>query len=294
MINRIVLLSMACLTCLGFTACEDDMTSGQYIGQTLDVEVIDRVQDSQPATKVVYTGFQTTFENEDAIGVYVYNPEDGTLVLSNVKYWYSNGKWLTSEVVPYKSSYEYYAYFPYHATHGYSPDFESGDAITGFSDFMTDVNNVFWKADQSTKANYDACNLMGAKGVKGEERKVTFVMDHLRALAVINSVTNQYYFKDDPETLYYASLEFTGSNKPLAIDDKFYFLMKPDATLNIGGVDFTAGRGEYLEQSCGIMENTYTKSYMTSTNGGTSFSTSTSTPSWLTKTPIRNGDKPMT
>ena len=181
------------------TSCKEDVVIDNPVpfdNYSSDDELVVEIDgdNSQCAqTRVAYSGWATTFETGDKIGIYCWN---GTsVVAANVPFTkQSNGTWTTATNtrVPYNSSYTYFCYFPYNASHGYTPG-TSGNADTRFATFITDASNKFWKADQSTKANYDASNLMIAQGTHvGSGNKVNFAMDHKRGLIVINGEGVQY------------------------------------------------------------------------------------------------------
>lgn len=200
---------------------------------------IDGDNSQRAQTRVAYSGWATSFETGDQIGIYCWN---GTsVVASNVPFTkQSNGTWTTATNtrVPYNASYTYFCYFPYNASHGYTPG-TSGNADTRFATFITDASNKFWKADQSTKANYDASNLMMAQGTHvGSGNKVNFAMDHKRGLAV---------FTGDA-----ADATFTG-NIPYLMSGKKYFHMKPSTTTSFtddeGTYSLSAASGKYVSHS---------------------------------------------
>lgn len=223
------------------TSCNEDVVIDNpvVVNTTPDDELVVEIDgdNSQRArTRVAYSGWATSFETGDQIGIYCWN---GTsVVASNVPFTkQSNGTWTTATNtrVPYNASYTYFCYFPYNASHGYTPG-TSGNADTRFATFITDASNRFWKADQSTKANYDASNLMiGAGSHVGSGNKVSFAMSHKRGLAV---------FTGDMD-----AATFTG-NIPYLISDKKYFHMKPSTSTSFtddeGTYSLTAAAGRYV------------------------------------------------
>lgn len=227
------LAGMLLAACTGDVALEDKATQKYGL---LKVEVIDGLAAS--ATRAEYSGFPvTTFEEDDAIGVYAFN---GTsYIASNVKYTrQADGSWETEGRVPFNAGYTYYAYFPWRET-VYSPS-TSGtvDAVdTKFDSFISDASGYFWQADQSTKAGFTYSNLMIAKGTftDAENLTVKFTMAHKRGLAIFdgNGATTAAY---------------TG-NTPYKMGDKKYFLMKPSLSTSFtdfsGTYSLSAPAGEY-------------------------------------------------
>lgn len=227
-------------------SCDEDMVIDNPVGSTIhddintvsDLVVEINSENSQGAqTRVAYSGWATTFETNDQIGVYCWNGT--TVVAANVLFTkQSNGTWttVTGTRVPYNSSYTYFCYFPYNSSHGYTPG-TSGNADTRFATFIADANNKFWKADQSTKANYNASNLMVGAGTHvGSGNKVRFAMDHKRGLAV---------FEGEDAT----DATFTG-NIPYLMSSTQHFLMKPSVSTSFtddsGTYSMTAPSGKYV------------------------------------------------
>ena len=198
------------------------------------------VSDNLATTRAAYSGFpSTTFETGDAIGIYAF--DGSSYVTNNIRFVkQSDGSWLPDEEVPYVEDYTYYAYFPYRAT-TYTP-FTSGavDAVdTKFASFISDASNYFWKANQSTKANFTYSNLMIAKGTvtdtDDDAVTIKFTMVHKRGLAV---------FTDDA-----ADATFTG-NIPYLMGTTKYFLMKPSSSTSFtddeGTYSLSAASGRYV------------------------------------------------
>ena len=227
-------------------ACTSDIALEEQAAVTYDnhhllkVEVVDG---SSAVTRADYSGFpSTTFETDDAIGVYAF--DGNSYVVSNIRFVkQSDGSWTPDEEVPYNEDYAYYAYFPYRST-VYSPS-TSGtvDAVdTKFANFISDASNYFWKADQSTKADFTYSNLMIAKGTvtdtDDDTVTIKFTMAHKRGLAV--------FTEDAPDAT------FSG-NTPYQVGSTMQFLMKPDVatsfTDNTGTYSLTAAGGEYVSHS---------------------------------------------
>lgn len=272
----------------------DDKIETKNDSHFLKVEVTDKF--AAAATRADYSGFPTTtFEEDDAIGMYAFNGT--TYVASNVRYVkQSDGSWLPDEDVPYCDGYTYYAYFPYRST-VYTPS-TSGtvDAIdTKFADFIEDGNNYFWQADQSTKAGFTYSNLMIAKGtvtdVGEDEATVKFTMVHKRGLAIV-SAANKWYYTDATGTKYTATPVFDGANVPYDEGGTLYYLVKPDVNTSAFGRTINLPAGEY--KSCPIkLTGTPTYQYSVSTNQGSTWgSFSSSKPSWLTITPNETEGQP--
>ena len=237
---------IAAMVSMFLTACTDDVSLEDNArlksSESIRISVTDELMTS--ATRAVYSGFpSTSFEEGDAIGIYVFN--GSSYVTSNIRFVkQSDGSWLPDNTVPYNENYSYYAYFPYRAT-VYTP-VTSGtvDAVdTKFASFISDASNYFWQADQSTKAGFTYSNLMIAKGnvtnVNENTATVSFTMKHKRSLAVFSGGS-------------VSDLTFTG-NIPYLVGDTEYFLMKPTvSTVFNDGYDtytLSASVGEYVTKS---------------------------------------------
>lgn len=275
--NSIWLLSLVSLAG-GLTSCTDKVDDFMSDPDALHVEVMD-ASDSI-STRTAYSGFHTDFEEGDAIGVYAFN--GSSYVSSNIKFTkQADGSWLPDSKVVYNPSYTYYAYFPYISS-PYTPSTSSGDEDTKFSNFISDNSNYFWKTDQSTKANYDASNLMITTGVLHSDRTVKFSMKHKRGLAIIGDAVNQWYYSTDTETKYSMTPVFSG-NIPYNYESKNYFLVKPNTTTSVAGLSLKITAGKYMVSDGVQITGTPSYTYSLSTDQGSNWgSFSSSKPSWLT------------
>lgn len=253
---------LAGLASILLAACTEDIVTDNL--SNLKVEICDG---SGSVTRADYSGFpSTSFETGDAIGVYAF--DGSSYVYSNVKFIkQSDGSWLPDGATPkFKTDYTYYAYFPWRST-VYTPS-TSGtvdDVDTKFSSFISDASNYFWKADQSTKADFTYSNLMIAKGTVTAAPTVKFTMAHKRGLAVFNGTGA-------------ASAEFTG-NIPFLMGSTRQFLMKPATstsfTDDFGSFSLTADAGEYVNKSISgktFVLNVTGPSAFTYTGGSNSYS----------------------
>ena len=262
---------------LSLTSCKE-LLDTPYDPNALHVEVTDGYgistpEDGSKATRATYTGFTTTFDEGDAIGVYVY---DGTnYVASNVKFTkQSDGSWLPDGKIVYNPSYTYYAYFPY-SENAYTPSTSEGDVETKFADFISDADNNFWKADQSSKANFTASNLMLSSAKANSDRTLKFTMKHARGLAIINVSSNTWSYSENQAEKYPLTPVYT-ENIPYQQDDITFFLMKPDSITTLDGIAIKASSGKYAYKAIKITSNPYFE-YSVSTDGGLSWSEYSST-----------------
>lgn len=260
---------------LSLTSCKE-LLDNPYDPNALHVEVTDGYgistpEDGSKATRATYTGFTTTFDEGDAIGVYVY---DGTkYVASNVKFTkQSDGSWLPDGKIVYNPSYTYYAYFPY-SENAYTPSTAEGDVDVKFADFISDADDYFWKPDQSSKADFTASNLMLSSAKANRDGTVKFTMKHARGLAIISIGNNCWYYSYGEK--HSLTPVFTG-NIPYQQDDITYFLMKPDSITTLDGIAIKASAGKYAYKAIKITSSPNFE-YSVSTDGGLSWSEYSST-----------------
>ena len=244
-------LYIAVLASMLFASCTEDIYIENIVlknKNTLNVEVTDEF--AAAVTRANYTGFPaTTFEEGDAIGVYVF--DGSSYVVSNTRFVkQSDGSWLSDEDIPYEDGQTFYAYYPYRSI-VYTPS-TSGtlDAVDSrFASFISDTSNYFWCEDQSTKVNFTYSNLMISKGTitDTDDGSVTvkFTMKHKRGLAVLNGdAADEYY----------------SGNIPYNIEDNMYFLLKPSTETTIGGYNLSAPEGKYVSRTITI---DYSTRYLT-------------------------------
>ncbi len=279
------LLFIGLMASIGLTSCTEDVTSPDtpVYASGIRIEVTDGSEAGGKAnTRVAYSGFSASFQEGDAIGLYAVNGT--TTVSTNVKFTkQSDGSWLPEDgkTVTYNPDYTYYAYYPYTSS-PYSMA-TSGNVDARFAAFITDSSNKFHKADQSTLANFMASDYMHAQGVVTGDKIVKFTMNHKKAMAVISdaNIQNKWYYSDDTGTQYTPTLVFSG-NVPYENGAYKYFLMKPNTSTSVGGLQLSAESGKYI-QARAELTGTPTYEYATSTDQGATFGTfTTSRPAWLT------------
>lgn len=201
--------------------------------QSLIIEISDANLDGKATTRAAYSGYTTTFESGDIIGLYVV--KGSRVINANVPYTFNGTAWTTSSTVEYNDSYSYYAYYPYISS-PYTPNFAQSTVDGKFSNFLTDTSDKFHKANQSTKANFQASDLMIAEGSKSGSNTVSFSMLHKKGMAVFNG--------DGA-----ADATFTG-NIPYLMGTTKYFLMKPSHSTSFtddeGTYSLSAASGRYV------------------------------------------------
>lgn len=133
----------------------------------------------------------TIFEENDCIGVYVVNETTHQIEQANVPYHYLGQMWDSNSDIAFATSGKsYYAYFPYQENPTGAPtagsSFSGSDAAEFFSSLISSWTIL---ADQSTKANYVASDLMVGKATVADNNgttEVEFQMDHQMGLVVLN------------------------------------------------------------------------------------------------------------
>ncbi len=213
------------------TACSaEEVVTNDYVKGdcSLNIEVT-----QGNLTRVDHDGMSATFEADDVIGLYAVN-ENGVTEFSNIAFTYNGSSWTAASDVVFDPDWSYYAYYPYVAS-PYTPDFSQSTVDTKFATFIADASDKFHLANQSTKANLNASDLMIAQGAAAGMNTIKFDMDHKKALALI-------YVNG-------AAAFFTpfGDNKPYFKDGKGYFCMKPNTTTTIAGYELSAAGGKCVK-----------------------------------------------
>ena len=237
------------MAAMSLASCSDYMEDkSPNVPGSLKIEVADA---GLGTTRAVYSGYTTTFENGDQIGLYAV--KGNRIVTNNACFTYDGSEWTTSSIVEYNDGYTYYAYYPYVAA-PYSPDFSASGVDAIFDDYIDDASNKFHQQNQSTKANYQASDLMIAQGADAGSNTVSFAMLHKKGLAVF-----------DGEGALEAT--FSGDNKPYTHSSKRFFLMKPSTATEFtdddaGTYSLSASAGKYVTHN---IAESYTNYFLTVT-----------------------------
>ncbi len=237
------------MAAMSLASCSDYMEDkSPNVPGSLKIEVADA---GLGTTRAVYSGYTTTFESGDQIGLYAV--KGNRIVTNNACFTYDGSEWTTSSIVEYNDGYTYYAYYPYVAA-PYSPDFSASGVDAIFDDYIDDASNKFHQQNQSTKANYQASDLMIAQGADAGSNTVSFAMLHKKGLAVF-----------DGEGALEAT--FSGDNKPYTHSSKRFFLMKPSTATEFtdddaGTYSLSASAGKYVTHN---IAESYTNYFLTVT-----------------------------
>ena len=283
-------LMLALAGMMPLASCSDDAfekAAGNVTkddGRSILVEVDSETPDADTRTQYNLAAWHTEFASGDEIGVFAYNGTDP--VASNIKFTYDGTRWNGEVTIPYNENYTYFAYYPY-AGERNNPPYTvgtSGTVDSRFSSFISDSNNKFHYADQSTAANFAKSDYMHAQGTESGLRTITFTMQHKKALAVIGQTVNKWYDTTDPMTPNSVDPVFTG-NIPLSSGPYHYYLCKNNVATTVGGTSFTGQGGKYVIKDASVLTGTPSFTYSVSTDGGNTWrSFSSSRPSWLTVT----------
>ncbi len=234
------------------TACsaEEIVTtdSSQLNSQCLVLEV-EKPQFGNGTTRAAISGLEMTFESGDVIGLYAVD-ENNTVKSSNVAFSYNGSAWSAASDVTFDPDWSYYAYYPYVAS-PYTPDFSQSDIDDVFATFIADASNKFHLANQSSKANFNASDLMIAQGTVSGSNTVCFTMDHKKALAYL-------YLPEEPDIW----TSFSGG-QPYVVGTKGYFCMKPNTATNVAGYELTASAGKAIKCVVTEFEHDTSGKYLT-------------------------------
>ena len=237
----------------GFAGCSEYMDDKGTARGPLKISVSDDRYNDSIATRVVFSGFRSSFEDGDRIGIYVVNGT--THYADNVCYTYNEalGEWTTPSELEYADELTYYAYYPDIDT-PYAVDY-SGAATTDevFAAFIADASEKFHVVDQSTKWAFEASNLMVAKGLHTDGTTVNFAMARQKGLAVFGG-------GDASEAV------FSGENIPYKDGNMHYYNLKPSVmttfTDNISSTyTLFADNGKYVYKN--IMHDYIQRDYLT-------------------------------
>ena len=238
--QKFFLVGFLAATLMTGCSAEDEMAGAQQPPKSnaqFEIEVSDAGSDADGETRAAYSGLTTTFETGDRIGVYAVDGS-GTVQTANAMFTkQAGGSWTTSTTIVFNPEWSYYAYYPYVAS-PYTPNFALSGIENQFSNFISDASNKFHQANQSSKANYSASDLMIAKGTLSGTNKVAFSMFHKKGLAVLSG-----------EGLGFANFS---TNIPYQNGDKMYYLMKPSTATSVGGQSLTAASGKYVSCVYGL------------------------------------------
>lgn len=225
-----ILLLMAVLF---LSACsnEEDL---QEVKEPAILKVIVGKDAASSESRAAISGYSTTFEAGDMIGVYVVN--EGSEICSNVPYVFNGTTWELADATKkayYSDSFSYFAYYPYQAEMGYTTAYL--DDADGF--FSLVVDNWTPQTDQSTLSSYNASDLLIGKGTgNSATASVTFSLYHTMGLVEIrlNDATGAYVndLSGYDSKVYFKEESIASAPIPYNTGNIFYYIGKPGQTID--------------------------------------------------------------
>lgn len=285
-------------------SCSESIEETSYLDDPNQLHIEVAGTQESGITRTYVRGFQTRFFYPDKIGVYAFD-KNNRCVYKNIEYSLdiTSTVWEPSENIIFDSTYTYYAYYPY-KDEPYEVLETSGDKDVKFSNFISDSENIFWKADQSTDTNHMASDLMTSEGTIGNHKTVRFVMSHKMGMARIDENTensaNLTYSNEKTSSSYYCKPVFEG-NKPFlntrmflgnaSAFNEYQFFVKQNTNTLLDGYVFNIKQGEVEWEKISLTGNPQL-SYSISDDGSNFGVPTTTSPSWLQVTPVYEEGKP--
>ena len=213
-----------------FMACsQEEETEREYEPVPLKV-LINQSQSTD--TRATLSGLSTEFEAGDTIGIFVEN-EDYTQYY-NVPYVFDGSNWnlasgeYTPKRVSFLSNYHYYAYYPYTKSlpgWPYYNDSDEDGTCTADDFFENVIDGWTPRADQSTKANFDASDLMVGEGtiLSATTGTVSFTLNHKMGLVRITIIDSNDGPIDDISGYYSPDLFPASGNPYIPYNNGKYF-----------------------------------------------------------------------
>ena len=255
-----------------FMACsQEEETEREYEPVPLKV-LINQSQSTD--TRATLSGLSTEFEAGDTIGIFVEN-EDYTQYY-NVPYVFDGSNWnlasgeYTPKRVSFLSNYHYYAYYPYTKSlpgWPYYNDSDEDGTCTADDFFENVIDGWTPRADQSTKANFNASDLMVGEGtiVSAANGTVSFALKHQMGLIRlsyydwenqqnyedVSFMDNSYFYdEDNPDEIYPI---------PYNTGKYLYYIAKPGTTFSFwcwgNAFGMYEGYSVNVKESKGVITN---------------------------------------
>lgn len=224
-------------------------------------------QTGSPQTRATESGYTTTFVKGDQIGVFAV--KDGSVIIGcqNLPCTYDGTSW--SGVYKYTGA-TYFAYYPYKENLNTSGITAASDIVAAFNTTVASVT------DQSTYANYTACDLMTTDDAVSPSggTSLSFTFTHRMSLIEISLPVQKYKTSSGADAYEYsapalgAAFSFTpgsGSNattiKPYPMGNGIYRYIVPAGTsgATLSGV-FNIADGktiEYLRDNLSLSAGNY-------------------------------------
>lgn len=185
---------------LAMTACSNDMeeplaggdgNGGQEVKFTVGIENLSRTAIAEGEGVL-----ETTFVNEDAIGIFAYKEGEDEPVYTNVKYTYDGSDWTSEKAITSDGTkLSYYAYYPY--MDGVTDPSQlnitvSADQTSGFSkdDVLTAQNTTAEARAENVTLTFNHAFAMVQVGIKSgltTDTEATVTLESIRPTAVVNA-----------------------------------------------------------------------------------------------------------
>lgn len=256
---------------------DEELTSNAPVQkQTISISVTDLGMTNADGTRATTdASYVTTFEKDDAIGVFAVN---GTVVSDNVKLTYDgSSSWTGNLKTSYDEGTKFYAYYPY------TSDLSGFDATNGFTSVISS-----W--DPTSKSSYTAGDLMTSEATEitmnGVAGTLSFELSHAMSMVEITNnsgstitynftntdlANNPYTVKTSAEELGDIKLGETTLSNTDVVEGKTRVLINPSKTDAISialGTSTTYKSdalsltgGKYYTISVGSSSETETKSW---------------------------------
>lgn len=246
------------LSAVSLCGCSNDDEPVATDGTTLTV--IARADgfistDGTPQTRASESDYTTNFVKDDRIGVFAMKNGKVITGCKNVPCTYDGTSW-SGTVYKYPGA-TYFAYYPY------EEDLNTSD-ITSTNDIVTTFNtNVTAATDQSTYANYTACDLMTTDDVSPTSgTSLSFSFKHQMSLIEIFLPVQKFKTTSDASAYEYsapilgAAFSLTSNSsgattiKPYPMGNGVYrYIVPASASVTISGAFDTADDGKTIEYS---------------------------------------------
>ena len=180
------------------------------------INTLDATDVTYPSTWKASSFPKESFTTNDAIGLYVVD-KNNQIVESNVKLTLGrDNKWATSKKFLKLAGYKYFAYYPYNSDNSDAQNVNTSasDASTFFADKISK-----WNPAQDQHSALLSQDLQVATGVVGQDAStLKFSMEHSMGLAVLNleskNIAKTRRFKNNSYTYYYPNLTGRVTTKP--------------------------------------------------------------------------------
>lgn len=185
---------------LAMTACSNDMeeplaggdgNGGQEVKFTVGIENLSRTAIAEGEGVL-----ETTFVNEDAIGIFAYKEGEDKPAYTNVKYTYDGSDWTSEKAITSDGTkLSYYAYYPYmdRVTDPSQLNITvSADQTSGFSkdDVLTAQNTTAEARAENVTLTFNHAFAMVQVGIKSgltTDTEATVTLESIRPTAVVNA-----------------------------------------------------------------------------------------------------------